>query len=152
MAQALNIGVTAWSPLVGGVLTGKYHGQTSSDQNGGPGRMSGEMKKDFLPEQHRAERVVAAVKIVAADAGRSLAQVALAWLRSRPVPVIPIIGARKLSQLQDNLASFELTLSSDQVKTLDEASEIELGFPYDLYGKELPRTFMYGGMEKQILA
>ncbi len=40
---------------------------------------------------------------------------------------------------------------ADQVKTLDEASEIELGFPYDLYGKELPRTFMYGGMEKQIL-
>jgi diketogulonate reductase-like aldo/keto reductase len=78
--------------------------------------------------------------------------VALAWLRSRPVPVIPIIGARKLSQLEDNLASFELTLSSDQVKTIDEASKIELGFPYDLYGKELPRTFMYGGMEKQILA
>jgi aryl-alcohol dehydrogenase-like predicted oxidoreductase len=152
MAKALNIGVTAWSPLAGGVLTGKYHGQASSDQKGEPARLSSEMIKDFLPEQHRADRVVAAVKSVADEAGRSLAQVALAWLRSRPVPVIPIIGARKLSQLQDNLASFELTLSSDQVKTLDEASGIELGFPYDLYGKELPRTFMYGGMEKQILA
>jgi aryl-alcohol dehydrogenase-like predicted oxidoreductase len=74
------------------------------------------------------------------------------WLRSRLVPVIPIIGARKLSQLQDNLASLELTLSSDQVKTLDEASRIELGFPYDLYRKELPRRFMYGGMGDQILA
>ena len=139
------------SPLAGGVLTGKYHG-ASSDQKGEQARLSSEMMKDFRPEQQRADRVVAAVKNVADEAGSSLAQVALAWLRSRPVPVIPIIGARKLSQLQDNLASFELTLSSDQVKTLDEASEIELGFPYDLYGKELPRTFMYGGIEKQILA
>jgi diketogulonate reductase-like aldo/keto reductase len=66
-----------------------------------------------------------------------MAQVALAWLRYRPVPVIPIIGARKLSQLQDNLASFDLTLSADQLKTLDEASRIELGFPYDFYAKEM---------------
>src|SRR5258706_7122965 len=62
MAKALNIGVTAWSPLSRGVLTGKYHGQASSDQKGEPGRMSGEMMKDFLPEQQRADRVVAAVK------------------------------------------------------------------------------------------
>ena len=55
-----------------------------------------------------------------------------------PVPVIPIIGARKLSQLQDNLASFDLTLSADQLKTLDEASRIELGFPYDMYAKRCP--------------
>ena len=152
MAKALNVGVTAWSPLSSGVLTGKYHGQGASDQQGEPGRMSGEMMKDFLPEQQRADRVVAAVKTVADEVGRSLAQVALAWLRTRPVPVIPIIGARKLAQLQDNLASFDLTLSADQVKTLDEASRIELGFPYDLYEKELPRTFRYGGMRDQILA
>jgi aryl-alcohol dehydrogenase-like predicted oxidoreductase len=152
MAKALNVGVTAWSPLAGGVLTGKYHGQGASDQKGEPGRMSSEMMKGFLPEQQRADRVVAAVKTVADEVGRSLAQVALAWLRSRPAPVIPIIGARKLAQLQDNLASFDLTLSSDQVKTLDEASRIELGFPYDLYAKELPRTFMYGGMGDRILA
>ena len=152
MAKALNIGVTAWSPLANGVLTGKYHGYGSSDQKEDPGRMSGEMMKDFLPEKQRADRVVASVKIVADEVDRSLAQVALAWLRSRPVPIIPIIGARKLSQLQDNLASFDLTLTSDQVKTLDEASWIEIGFPYSMYEKELPRTFMYGGMRDQILA
>src|ERR1700742_748733 len=50
MAKALNIGVTAWSPLKGGVLTGKYHGHGGSDQKGEPGRMSDEMMKDFLPE------------------------------------------------------------------------------------------------------
>jgi diketogulonate reductase-like aldo/keto reductase len=81
-----------------------------------------------------------------------MAQVALAWLRYRPVPVILIIGARKLSQLQDNLASFDLTLLADQLKILDEASRIELGFPYDIYNKEMVRAIVYGGLRDQILA
>ena len=79
-----------------------------------------------------------------------MAQVALAWLRYRPVPVIPIIGARKLSQLQDNLASFDLTLSPDQLKALDEASHVELGFPYNMYAKDLVRGLRYGGMADRI--
>jgi aryl-alcohol dehydrogenase-like predicted oxidoreductase len=108
--------------------------------------------KDFLPEQERTDRVVAAIKTVSDETGRSMAQVALAWLRYRAVPIIPIIGARKLSQLQDNLASFDLALSADQLKTLDEASRIELGFPHYLYEKELTRTFIYGGLRDQILA
>jgi len=148
MAKALNVGVTAWSPLAGGVLTGKYHGHGSSE----PGRMSNDMLKDFMPEQQRTERIIAAVKNVSDATGRSMAQVALAWLRYRPLPVIPIIGARKLSQFQDNLASFDLTLSADQLKTLDEASRIELGFPHDLYAKEMVRAICYGGMGDQILA
>ena len=93
MAKALNLGLTAWSPLSRGVLTGKYHGQGSSE----PGRMNSDMMKEYMPEQQRADRVVAAVKTVSDEIGRSMAQVALAWLRYRPVPVIPIIGARKLS-------------------------------------------------------
>ena len=147
MAKALNIGVTAWSPLAGGVLTGKYHGQESSE----PGRMSGDMMREFLPEQQRADRIVAALKTVSQQMNRSMAQVALAWLRYRPVPVIPIIGARKLDQLQDNLASLDLALSGQQLKTLDEASEIELGFPYSMYAKELVRGFAYGGLRDRIL-
>jgi aryl-alcohol dehydrogenase-like predicted oxidoreductase len=148
MAKSLNLGVTAWSPLANGVLTGKYHGRGSSE----PGRMSSDMMKQFLPERQRTERIVAAVKTVSDEVGRSMAQVALAWLRHRPVAVIPIIGARKLSQLQDNLASFDLVLSAEQLGTLDEASRIELGFPHDFYAKELVRTFVYGGLRDQILA
>jgi hypothetical protein len=68
------------------------------------------------------------------------------------VPVIPIIGARKLSQLQDNLASGDLSLSAGQLKSLDEASLIELGFPHDFFAKDLVRTFLYGGMREQIVA
>jgi aryl-alcohol dehydrogenase-like predicted oxidoreductase len=153
MAKAMNIGVTAWSPLAGGVLTGKYHGHgDSSASPSEPGRMNNEMLKDFMPERERTERIVAAVKSVSDETGRGMAQVALAWLRYRPVPVIPIIGARKLSQFQDNLSSFDLTLSADQLKTLDEASQIELGFPYDLYAKAMPRAICYGGLRDQILA
>jgi len=147
MAKALNLGVTAWSPLSGGVLTGKYHGQGSSEG----GRMSSDMMKEFMPEDQRAVRIVAAVKAVADEAGRSMAQVALAWLRSRPVPVIPIIGARKLTQLQDNLASINLSLSADQLKALDEASRIDLGFPYNLYAKDRARSLMHGGMSDKIM-
>ncbi len=148
MAKALNLGLTAWSPLSRGVLTGKYHGHGSSE----PGRMSSDMMKELMPEQQRTDRIVATVKTVSDETGRSMAQVALAWLRYRPVPVIPIIGARKLSQLQDNLASFDLTLSANQLKTLDEASRIELGFPHDIYAKEMVRATLYGGLRDQILA
>src|SRR5258708_4154394 len=139
MAKALNLGLTAWSPLSRGVLTGKYHGHRSSDANREPGRMSTDGLKDFMPEPQRTNRIVAAVKSVVDETGRSMAQVALAWLRYRPVPVIPILGARKLSQLQDNLASLELTLSADQLRTLDEASRIELGFPHSIYVKDSVR-------------
>jgi aryl-alcohol dehydrogenase-like predicted oxidoreductase len=147
MAKALNLGVTAWSPLSGGVLTGKYHGHGSSQS----GRMSSDMMKEFMPDEQRTARIIKAAKTVTDQTGRSMAQVALAWLRSRPVPVIPIIGARKLSQLQDNLASIDLSLSAEQLKTLDEASRIELGFPHHFYAKEMVRSLIYGGMADQIV-
>jgi aryl-alcohol dehydrogenase-like predicted oxidoreductase len=148
MAKALNIGLTAWSPLAGGVLSGKYHGHGSSDD----GRMNSEMMKGFLPEKERTDRIVAAARIVSDETGRSMAQVALAWLRYRPVPVIPIIGARKLSQLQDNLASFDFELSAGQIKALDEASRLDLGFPYSMYAKEFVRNIAHGGLRDKILA
>jgi aryl-alcohol dehydrogenase-like predicted oxidoreductase len=148
VARALNLGFMAWSPLARGMLTGKYHGHGSSED----GRMNNDMMKDFMPEQQRTERVVAAVKAVSDQTGRSMAQVALVWLRYRPMPVIPIIGARKLSQLQDNLASFDLSLSTEQVQALDEARQIDLGFPYYLYAKDAFRAIAYGGTRDKILA
>jgi aryl-alcohol dehydrogenase-like predicted oxidoreductase len=148
MAKALDLGVTAWSPLSSGVLTGKYHGHGSSDS----ARMSSDMVKEFMPEEQRAKRIVEAVKAVADEVGRSMAQVALAWLRYRPVPVIPIIGARKLPQLKDNLASSDVSLSPNQLKTLEEASQIELGFPYEFYTRDLVRGLIYGGMGDRIVA
>ena len=147
MAKAFHLGLVAWSPLAGGVLTGKYN----SGQSAGDGRYATEMMRSFLPEANRQERIVAALREVSQETGRSLAQVALAWLRYRDVPVFPIIGARKLSQLEDNLASLSLALTADQLKTLDQASQIEVGFPHDFYQRDLVRGLVYGGMRERIL-
>jgi aryl-alcohol dehydrogenase-like predicted oxidoreductase len=147
MSKALNVGVVAWSPLASGVLSGKYHGEGKAEG----ARLSNEGMKDFLPEEQRAARIIPAVKAVAEQTGRSMAQVALAWLRHRTVPVIPIIGARKVSQLQDNLASLDLELSGEQLKSLGGASRIELGFPQGLYEKELVGAIRYGGTRDRLL-
>src|SRR4051812_24568628 len=80
MSDALGLGVTAWSPLAGGVLTGKY----AEGKAGADARMNSEMMKAFRPRDERARAVVAAVWAVAGEVGRSPAQVALAWLRQRP--------------------------------------------------------------------
>ena len=147
MAKAFGIGVTAWSPLAGGALTGKYDAGSKEE-----GRYSSEMMQAFLPEKERQERVVSAVRQISSETGRSLAQVALAWLRYRDVPVIPIIGARKLTQFKDNLESLTLKLTAEHVQKLDEESAIPLGFPHDFYRREMVRNFVFGGMRDQILA
>src|SRR6202166_4567370 len=148
MAKALNLGILAWSPLAGGVLSGKYHGEGKADG----GRMTNEGVKAFFPErEQRAAPIISAVKSVSEQTGRGMAQVALAWLRHRTVPVIPIIGARKVSQLQDNLASLDLQLSAEQLKSLDGASRIELGFPQSIYEREMVRGVRYGGMWDRLL-
>src|SRR6202171_6032171 len=147
MSKALNLGVLAWSPLAKGVLSGKYHGEGKADG----GRMSNEAMKEFLPEEQHATRIISAMKVVSEQVGRSMAQVALAWLRHQAVPVIPIIGARKVSQLQDNLASLDLELSAEQLKSLDGASRIELGFPQSIYEKEMVRSIRYGGTGDRLL-
>src|ERR1700720_2564061 len=147
MAKALNLGVLAWSPLAKGVLSGKYHGEGKPDGGG----MTKEGMKEFLPEEQRTARIISAVKSVSEQVGRSMAQVALAWLRHQTVPVIPIIGARKVSQLQDNLASLDLELSAEQLKSLDGASRIELGFPQTIYEREMVRAVRYGGVWDRLL-
>jgi aryl-alcohol dehydrogenase-like predicted oxidoreductase len=147
MAKAFELGLVAWSPLAGGLLSGKYHSGGTAD-----GRYSTDMGKVFMRTGERPDRIVAAVKKVSAEVGRSPAQVALAWLRYRDIPVIPIIGARRVPQLEDNLASFEFELTREQVSTLDQASAIEMGFPHDFFANEMVKTFAYGGLRDKILA
>jgi aryl-alcohol dehydrogenase-like predicted oxidoreductase len=146
MAGALGLGVTAWSPLAGGVLTGKYaEGQAAPDA-----RMNSEMMKAFSRDNERTRPVVAPVKAVSREVGRSSAQVALAWLRQRPIPIIPIIGARRLEQFRDNLACLNLTLNEAQLGRLDAASRVELGFPHEFYTTDRVRDLVYGGMRDRI--
>lgn len=146
MAQALGLGVTAWSPLAGGVLTGKYaEGKAEADA-----RMNSEMMKGFRPAEERVGAIVAEVQVIAREVGRSPAQVALAWLRQRPVPVIPIVGARRLPQFKDNLASLDLTLTGEQARRLDTASHIDLGFPHDFYDRDMVKGLVYGGLRDRL--
>src|ERR1700693_4119105 len=147
MSKALNLGVLAWSPLAKGVLSGKYHGEGKADG----GRMSDEGMKEFLPEEQHATRIISAVKAVSEQVGRSMEQVALAWLRYQTGSVIPIIGARKVSQLQDNPGSFDLELSAEQLKSLDGASRIEFEFPQSIYEREMVRSIRYGGTWDRLL-
>ncbi len=146
MCRALGLGVTAWSPLAGGVLSGKY-----AAADAGESRFTNKIMRQFMPTPQRAEPVVAALKTVAGQTGRSLAQVALAWFRYREQPVIPIVGARKLAQLQHNLASLELSLSIEQVRLLDDATHIEMGVPYDFYVRERVQELAYGGLRDRIV-
>lgn len=147
VAKDLGLTVTAWSPLAGGVLTGKYASGDAADA-----RYSHEMMKGWLPDQERTARVISALDKVSKETGRTKAQVALAWLRFRSVPVIPIVGARKINQLQDNIASLTLSLTKEQVDLLSEASAIQLGFPHDFYADEMVRTFVYGGLRDRIIS
>ena len=147
MAKAFKLGLVAWSPLAGGLLSGKYHSGDRSEK-----RYSDETMQQFLRRGEHADRIISALNKISKETGRSQAQVALAWLRYRDIPVVPIIGARRISQLQDNLNSLTLELNSKQVTELDEASAIDLGFPHDFYELDLVKNFAYGGMRDQILA
>jgi aryl-alcohol dehydrogenase-like predicted oxidoreductase len=146
MSKALGLGVTAWSPLAGGWLSGKY-----SENRKTGGRLDEQQWRDnALEVNERSKFIVAEVATVARETGCSSAQVALAWLRHRDVPVTPIIGARKIEQLKDNLASLELKLTADQRERLDMVSRISMGFPHDFLNKELVQAFSFGGMKNLI--
>ena len=147
MAKALGLSVVAWSPLSNGVRSGKYHGGNAKDA-----RLSSEMMRQFMPDKDLTDRVVTVLKQVATEVGKSPAQVALAWLYHRNIPVIPIIGSRKIDQLRDNLAAADLKLTPTQIQKLDEASKISLGFPYDFLNGPMVRSFSYGGMQDAIEA
>ena len=147
MAQALGIGVTAWSPLAGGLLTGKYLKERAE---GAEGRFGTDMMKPMLRTSEQVDATVREVLAVANECGRSPAQVALAWLRQRSQPIIPIVGARRLDQFKDNLASLELKLDSSQVERLDKVSRVELGFPHDFYDRDMVNQIVYGGFRDKI--
>ena len=148
MAKALGLTVTPWSPLAGGILSGKYLNKESDAAK--EGRYAAPEMQGFMAEQNRSERIAKEVVNVAKELGVSASQVALAWLRYRDQPMIPIIGTRKLSQLQDNLASLNLNLPDEHLKRLNDASHIEPIFPNSFFEKEFVRNVVYGGMRDSI--
>ena len=143
MARALGLGVTAWSPLGSGLLTGKYH---RSADSGSERRLDKVAFKEIDDTNYSIAREV---DRVAAEIGESPAQVALNWVRRQP-QVIPILGARTAEQMKQNLACLTFALGDEQMERLNKISQIPLGFPHDFLTSEVPRNLMYGGMEEQI--
>ena len=95
-------------------------------------------------QQHKLA-IADVVSQVAEEIGRTPSQVALAWLRAQSNLTIPIIGARKESQIKDNLACLDITLSPEHLQRLNEVSQIELGFPHDFLQNDTIRDRLFGG-------
>lgn len=125
MAKHFNLAVTAWSPLASGLLSGKYN---SKDTPANEKRLS---LAAFKQVSERNLAIADKVIEVAKQIGRSPSQVALNWLRQQHASIIPIVGARKFSQFEDNLKALEFELSPEHLAILSQSSEIELGFPHD---------------------
>lgn len=151
MAQAMGLGVLPWSPLGGGVLTGKYK----------PEDVAGDAQADVAATRkgviasagHMREEAIALGEIVrgiAEEIGASAAQVALAWLIGRPGVTAPIVGARTAAQLEDNLGALDVVLSEDQRARLDEASAPAPIFPERFLRRPMLQQLIFGSCARPV--
>ncbi len=124
MMQSEGLGLLVWSPLAGGLLSGKFSRQGSSETG------SRRTTFDFPPVQmDRAWDVIDALAPIAAAKGVSVAQIAIAWLLHQPVVTSVIIGAKRLDQLDDNLAAVDVRLTADELAAIDRVSALPAEYP-----------------------
>jgi aryl-alcohol dehydrogenase-like predicted oxidoreductase len=126
MARELNVGITPWSPLKGGVLSGKY-----------TRRNAGQIKPDrgFIADTVFTEKTYAVVdelNIIAKAHESTVARAALAWVQAQPGVTSTIIGARRLAQLEDNLKALDVKLSAEDLGRLDALTKPTFGFPQSM--------------------
>jgi aryl-alcohol dehydrogenase-like predicted oxidoreductase len=132
LCRTHHLGILPWSPLAGGFLSGKYR----QGQAPPAGTRMAQWKQRWAGyDNDRNWKILACLDAVAKEAGASLSQTALAWLLSRPTVSSVIFGARDVAQLDDNLAACNQVLTSAQLKTLDDASAFDLGYPYQFIGQ-----------------
>lgn len=141
-ARECGMGITPWSPLAAGFLAGKYQPEGATAT--GEGRLTGPNPFGNTKFTEHNWRVLDALRTVATQLDRSLAQVALAWASAQPGMTSLIIGASKLEQLHDNLGSLEIRLTPEQLQTLDEASAPAPIFPYGIFTPAINRS-IFGG-------
>jgi aryl-alcohol dehydrogenase-like predicted oxidoreductase len=140
MARALDLALTAWAPLGGGVLTGKYTRVGDKVEATDSKRVQIMVKRT----SDRNLAIAAIVREIAEARGVTPAQVALNWVRQQAGVVIPIVGARTEAQMRDSLGALEFELSSDELTRLDDASRVELGFPHDFLASDQIRQVIFG--------
>ncbi len=124
MLKSEGLGLMVWSPLAGGLLSGKYtreqHGEHDSRRN----------KFDFPPvDRARAYTCVDAMRVMANARSVSVAQIALAWLLHQQAVTTVIVGAKKIEQLDDNIAATKVELTAQELAQLDELSKLPAEYP-----------------------
>lgn len=147
MASEMGLGVLPWSPLAGGVLSGKYSrddlkANTPDTIAGMRNRRDINLATGRLTE--KTLEMAEVVRAVAAELGRTPSQVALAWTLLHPAVTSPLIGARTPAQLKDNLGALEIAFEAEQVARLNAVSEIDMGFPHSMLNSGVTDQ-MFGG-------
>ena len=131
MLKSENVGLMVWSPLAGGLLSGKYKRDGSSSE---PGRRT---NFQFPPvNMDRAYDCVDAMTKMAEAKGATVAQIALAWLLHQKVVTSVIIGAKRLEQLDDNIAATQVKLNDDELAALDEVSQLASEYPGWMFARQ----------------
>jgi aryl-alcohol dehydrogenase-like predicted oxidoreductase len=127
--QRYGLGILPWSPLAGGLLTGKYRkGQAAPS---GSRMAKWKERYDTFDKRPKNWDIVEELVKIAAEVQRPASQVALAWLLAKPAVCSVIFGARDVKQLEDNAGAGDVELSAAQIGRLDAVSALELGYPYD---------------------
>lgn len=152
MALEMGLGVLPWSPLAGGVLSGKYDREdlrtpAEASLAGLDSRKKINVATGRLNE--RALGIADVVKVLAKEMGKTPSQVAVAWTLLNPAVTSTIVGARSLAQLEDNLGALDVSFTAEQVARLEAASRIEMGFPHDMITSELTAG-MFGGVKVEL--
>ena len=135
------VGIVSWGPLGGGFLSGKYRpGERPEDKAAGRLAVMAEDTEEYWERRdtRRNWKIIDTVEQIAQERKASAAQISLAWLRAKPHVSSVIIGARTMEQLEDNLKSAEIDLSTEEVEALDQASKMPELYPYrflENYGK-----------------
>lgn len=147
LAASHGMGMMVWSPLASGLLSGKYR-PSKGEQPSGEGRLSiaaGSGNPAFDKFNDRNWAIVAELEKVAGELDRSMAQVALNWVANRPGVASVLIGATKLSQIEDNLGALDFEIPADLRERLDAVSERELQFPYSFFTPGM-QAMLQGGV------
>ncbi|MEM7552181.1 MAG: aldo/keto reductase [Bacteroidota bacterium] len=136
MAKELDIAVTPWAPLAGGALTGKYLKENNDE---------GRVKEDSIRRNERSNKIAQKVVNIASELDVTPGQVAINWTRQMGDQIIPIVGARKLHQIEDSLGCIDFKIPEDKLAELKQVSAIEMGFPHDFLTNNNVRNIIYGG-------
>ena len=120
------VGIQVWSPIAGGLLSGKFRKGVTPEVS----RHVSGWSEPPIRDEDRLYRIIETLIEVGKERGVSAAQIALSWLAGRPAVASIIVGARNETQLKDNLASASLVLTSDERKKLDDVSQLPLIYPY----------------------